>query len=312
MTVQALLAAWSEKRWVRLSAHLLRWLIPIALLGFIGWRLSGLGWREIWQARPASLVFYLLLVGQFFIQPLGDLLIYRNLWRPHAPPFAVILRKRFLNSAIFDYTGEVFFFLWAQKTLKLPKRMIVHAIKDSNVLSAGAALTMVWLIALALLLLGGLRIPRMFESHGWFYVLVGSLPFFLCATLFFAHRKVTALSRRQIAQTFGIHFLRCLLVLTVEFGLWMFSGALPTAVACLQYVALRLVVTRLPFVPNKDLVYVGVGIAAAGMADVAVTPVATVLVVIAAADMILACAVAGVPWAFDYFFGAGRRGRADA
>jgi hypothetical protein len=312
MTAQALLAAWSEKRWVRWSAHLLRWLIPIVLLGFVGWRLTELGWAEIWQARPSSLVFYLMLVAQFFIQPLGDLLIYRNLWRPHAPPFAVILRKRFLNSAIFDYTGEVFFFLWAQKTLNLPRRMIVHAIKDSNVLSAGAALTMVWLIALALLLLGGLRIPQMFESHGWFYALVGCLPFFLCATLFFAHRRVTVLSRRQIAQTFGIHFLRCLLVLTVEFGLWVASGALPTAIACLQYVALRLVVTRLPFVPNKDLVYVGVGIAAAGMANVAVTPVATVLVIIAAADMILACTVAGVPWAFDYFFGAGRRSRADA
>ena len=68
------------------------------------------------------------------------------------------------------------------------------------------------------------------------------------------------------------------------------SGALPTAVACLQFVALRLVVTRLPLVPNKDLIFVGAGIAAAGMTNLSVTPVATVLVILAAADLVLASA----------------------
>ena len=69
--------------------------------------------------------------------------------------------------------------------------------------------------------------------------------------------------------------------------------------ACLQFVALRLVVTRLPLVPNKDLVFVGAGIAAAGMAKVSVTPVATVLVILAAADLVLACEFAGLPWLLE-------------
>jgi hypothetical protein len=59
------------------------------------------------------------------------------------------------------------------------------------------------------------------------------------------------------------------------------------------------VVTRLPLVPNKDLVFVGAGIAAAGMAKVSVTPVATVLVILAAADLILALGFAGLPWLLE-------------
>ena len=82
-------------------------------------------------------------------------------------------------------------------------------------------------------------------------------------------------------------------MLGVEFGLWQLSGAMPSAVACLQFVALRLVVTRLPLVPNKDLVFVGAGIAAAALAKVSVTPVATVLVILAAADLILAARFGG-------------------
>jgi hypothetical protein len=99
-----------------------------------------------------------------------------------------------------------------------------------------------------------------------------------------------------MALVFGIHFTRVMAVLTVEFGLWELSGTLPSAVACLQFVALRLVVTRLPLIPNKDLLFVGAGIATAGLAKVAVTPVATVLVILAAADLILAASVATITW----------------
>ena len=127
-----------------------------------------------------------------------------------------------------------------------------------------------------------------------------SVPLILCAMLVLGHRKLTALSRRPDRHHLRHSFhARPALVLAVEFGLWELSGALPSAVACLQFVALRLVVTRLPLVPNKDLIFVGAGIAAAGMANMAVTPVATVLVILAAADLMLAASVASFAWLLD-------------
>jgi Na+/H+-dicarboxylate symporter len=55
----------------------------------------------------------------------------------------------------------------------------------------------------------------------------------------------------------------------------------------------------MPLVPNKDLIFVGAGIAAAGMAHVPVTAVATVLVILAAADLVLAATVASLAWLLD-------------
>lgn len=284
----------------RSTMVLLRWLIPVALLAIIGWRLTELGWREIWVARPGNPVFYLLLVLQFLIQPFGDYFVYRNLWgRSSTPSMAVILRKRVMNTFMLDYSGEVFFFLWAQEHLKLKPGMLVHGIKDSNVLSAGAGLAMLYLMALLLLATGGLHIPASIGAHGWLYLLIGSVPLILCGALVLGRRRLTALTASQIAATFSIHFTRAMLALGMEFWLWQLSGALPSAVASLQFVALRLVVTRLPMVPNKDLIFVGAGIAAAGMAKVSVTPVATVLVILAAADLVLALGCAGLPWLFE-------------
>ena len=107
------------------------------------------------------------------------------------------------------------------------------------------------------------------------------------------------LTTGQIAGTFLVHFSRALFVLGVEFWLWQLSGPLPSAVASLQFVALRLLVTRLPLVPDEDLVFVGAGIVTAGMTRVSVTPVATVLVILAAADLILALSFAGLPWLLE-------------
>lgn len=308
---RTLFEALERHRCSRLMLETVRWTIPIFLLVFVGYRLTQLGWHRLWNARPTSIWFYLLIALQFFVQPVADLMIYRNLWGAgKALRLSMFLRKRFLNSALFDYSGEVFFFFWAQRNLRLPTRMLVHAIKDSNLLSGGAGLAMVWVILLGLLGVGGLQIPRIVATHAWIYILVGSLPLLFCAVLVLAHRKMTVLSRGQIAATFSIHFLRSLIVLTMEVGFWILSGALPSIVACLQFVAMRLVISRLPLVPNKDLVFVGAGITAAGLMKVPVAPVATVLVVLAAADLILGCLLAGWPWLLDNFLSKANRGAA--
>jgi hypothetical protein len=283
----------------RIGLKLLQWGIPLLLLALIGRRLGQLGWHEIWAARPANPGFYLLLVLQFFLQPFSDYLVYRNLWRENRPPLAVILRKRLMNTFMLDYSGEAFFFFWAQRHLKLQRALLVHAIKDSNILSGAASLVMVYILLLLLVGFGGLHVPGNLAHLGgqaWLFVGAGTVPLILAAAILLGHRKLTALSRRQMAATFAIHFTRVIAVLAAEFGLWELSGALPSAIVCLQFVALRLVVTRLPLIPNKDLIFVGAGIATAGLAKMAVTPVATVLVILAAADLILAGSVAAITW----------------
>ncbi len=160
---------------------------------------------------------------------------------------AVILRKRVMNTFMLDYSGEVFFFLWAQEHLKLKPGMLVHGIKDSNVLSAGAGLAMLYLMTLMLLASGGLADSR-WHQRAWLA---------LCADRFGAADPVQRAGpgapqadgaddrpdRRHLPDPLSP---APLLVLGVEFWLWQLSGALPSAVASLQFVALRLVVTRLP------------------------------------------------------------------
>jgi hypothetical protein len=216
----------------KFALQLLRWGTPVILLSFLGYQLTRIGWAEIWHSKPTAWGFYILLMLPFFVQPIADLLIYRNLSTVgKALLLSVFLRKRYLNAMVMDYSGEAYFYFWAQQTLNVQKNALIHAIKDSNILSAGAGLAMVWLMLLVLSLTGGIKLPTVFSDHFTLSVAVGSLPLVFCLILIIGGNKVTTLNRGQIVSTFSIHMARSILGLGLQFGLWWFSGALPSAVA---------------------------------------------------------------------------------
>jgi hypothetical protein len=282
--------------------HLLRWLVPILLLGFLGRRLAQLGWVHVWDARPDAVSFYLVLFLPFFVQPVADLIIYRNLLGVgRTLPLIVLLRKRYLNSVMLEYSGEAYFFFWAQRNLDLGRGVLLHAVKDTNFLSAGAGLAIVWVMLLALVASGGVKLPEFLSANFWTFVSIGSVPLVPCVALVVGGRRVTTLSRGDIASTFAIHLARSVAVLSLEFALWWLSGALPSAAVCLEFVGLRLLVTRLPMMPSKDLLFVGIGIAAAGLMDVSAPKVASVLVITTAFNQLLEFVLVGLPWLFDQF-----------
>jgi hypothetical protein len=296
-----LAAAW-HARWGKLALHALRWGVPILLLVFLGLGLSKIGWGRVWDARPRALGFYLVLFLQFFVQPIADIVIYRNLLQVgRALPLTVLLRKRFLNSYMLDYSGEAYFFFWAKEHLELKKNRLLHAVKDTNILSAGAGLVMVWLILLALVASGGVKLPVFLSANFWTLALLGSLPLVLCLALVVGGRRVTMLQRREIASTFVIHLVRSVAALAFEFAFWWFSGALPSAAVCMEFIALRLLITRLPLIPNKDLIFIGVGMATAGLMDLSAPRVTAVLVIMTAFDQIQGVILVGLPWLFEQF-----------
>lgn len=289
-------------RWRRSALQVLRWGIPIVLVLFLAYSLTQIGWIRVWDARPRFLSFYLVLLLPFFVQPTADLIIYRYLLSVgRSLPFSVLLRKRFLNSAMLDYSGEAYFFFWARKNLDLKKGILLHAVKDTNVLSAGAGLTVVWLMLVVLVASGAMKLPTFLYGNSWTFAWIGSLPLVLSLALIVGGRRVTTLSRGEMVTTLAIHLARTVIALLLEFALWWLSGALPSAVVCVEFVALRLLVTRLPLMANKDLLFVGAGIAAARYLDLSAPRVAAVLVILTAFDQLQQFVLVGLPWLLKRF-----------
>lgn len=210
---------------------------------------SGLG--GLTRMAPASALFYLFFALLYLSPPTGDFLIFRRLWRIPAAGLVALLKKRIANEVVFGYSGEAYFYAWARARASLVAAPF-GAVKDVSILSAIAGNVITLLLLAAALPLGrGLLTHEQFRTGLWStaLLLLISAPFLLFS------RRVFSLPRRSLWEVFGIHCARLVTGSTLIALAWHFAlPGVPLGV-WLFLAAGRLLVSRLPLVPNKDLLF---------------------------------------------------------
>jgi hypothetical protein len=258
----AAVADWARDAGDRGAAPWLRWSGPVLSVAIIIAVADALGRRDLvalWQMTPASWSFWLGLAVLLAIQPVADFLIFRGLWPlPFVGGIGALLRKSASNELLVGYSGELQFYLWARRNAAIPGSPF-GAVRDVAVLSAlaGNVVTLALLIA-AIALPGPLEFGVMNAPVLWSGVaLVASS---MVVMLF--RGRLFAVSRGQFWRIAIIHTLRAIAVTLMVGVLWAMVVPSATLGWWLMLAAARQFITRLPFLPNKDLVFAGL---AAGM-----------------------------------------------
>jgi hypothetical protein len=224
--------------------------IALALLAAVALQLEDAGAGLIDAVLPDGPLFWLCLAASYLALPAADWAIFRRLWRLPLSGFPVIMRKRIANELLLSYSGEVYFYLWARRRAALTAAPF-GAIKDVNILSALAA-NVATLALVAAALPFAHTLPGLHGSGG---LLSAGAVVLMSMLLLLAGRRLFTLDRAQLGWVFQVHVLRLIatnLLLAAAWGL-----ALPSVPMGLWVVltALRLLVSRLPFLPGKDLLF---------------------------------------------------------
>ncbi|WP_199555857.1 hypothetical protein [Sandaracinobacteroides hominis] len=266
-----------KARWEAVSANLapsattkriLSLGLSAAILLYLVHAVSDIGWREVAAVLPSNPIFYVLVAMSYMATPVTEYIIFRRWWPLTPRALAVFSKKRVLNEAIFGYSGDAYLFMWAKKALGAREVGAgpLAAVKDVAITSALAGnVATLLMLALALSLGGGPAVEQAFTGgamrsvgFGFAFVISVSLGILLFS------RKVMSLSARENTLIFLLHCVRlitgsALLLLAwilalpeVDVGTWIVLGAL------------RMVVTRLPFVPNKELLFAAIGVSLTG------------------------------------------------
>ncbi|MEM8799174.1 MAG: hypothetical protein AAGF15_03750 [Pseudomonadota bacterium] len=258
-----------NRPWVRRISSVLKVAIIIAVIAYLILRLSQIGWGDVWTSLPTNPAFYLIFLAIYLSLPLSEIVIYRKLWqRPLRSAFPVLLRKQVLNFGVIGYSGEAYFIFWAREKLALRRRVIFHAIKDNNILSAIASNALTLILLFAFFASGELDRFMVNDENAELYVgLTAGFSLLLLPTLYILRRRIFALGARLGLVILGIHFGRLLVVQVLQAGQW--AVALPDVpfTAWLMFLTLQMVLTRIPFLPNKDLIFLGAGLSLTGAVD---------------------------------------------
>ena len=226
-------------------------LLTVAMLIGLGRELLGSGLAGLTRIMPRDPRFYAAFAGVYFTLPVFDYLIFRKLWGIPLGGLAALIKKRIANEVVIGYSGEAYFYAWARARARFVAAPF-GAVKDVSILSAiaGNAITLT-MIAVALPVGRHLIPPDMMRYvYGSLAIVFGtSIPFLIFS------KRVFSLDRGQLWWVFGAHVVRAILgslflalawhfaLPDVSIGLWVFLSAG------------RLLFSRLPLLPNKDLLF---------------------------------------------------------
>ena len=279
------------------NSHWQRWLtagISLALLVTILTRLDEFGFRQAFAVLPATPLFWLSFFAYYFALPGSEWLIFRRLWNLPAIGFAALLRKLVSNEVLLGYSGEAYFYAWARDHAKLVAAPF-GAIKDVSILSALAGnLATLAMLFLAWPLLSNVA-PQL---HGQTIFISTAVMLGSSVAILLFRGRLFSLDRAALQYAFSMHLMRLAATTLLSGVMWHLALPGISFVWLILLATLQLLVTRLPLVPSKDLVFANLAVFLIGH-DNAVTMVVAMIAASILATHLVVGAIVALPdlWA---------------
>ena len=232
-------------------------LLSLALLIVVVRQARTADWSLLFDPR-LSAGFWIALALYYLLSPLSELLVYSSLWGFDRRAFPALLRKFVSNELLFDYLGDVQFLAWAQAR---SGPTAFGAVKDVTILSAlsGNLVTLVQ-IAIAWPLvsqgLAGVPLETIFLSLS-VIVVISSL-ILLLGKRIFSHRPSTLLWIGTVLA------LRSVIAMALAAVMWALIMPEVSLASLFVLATLRMMVSRLPLIPSKDLLFAGLAVVVFG------------------------------------------------
>ncbi|MXO97815.1 hypothetical protein GRI97_02285 [Altererythrobacter xixiisoli] len=248
-------------------------LLSVAMIVAVALQVSKLDTAELIEMVPESPLFWLVFPIFYLVGPGCEWIIFRRLWNiPGVSGFVALMRKLIYNELLLGYLGEAYFYTWARRRTEMTAAPF-GAVKDVAILSAltGNFVTLGLLIVLWPFI-------RLTELGVDTQTVVLSLGFILLLSigLMAFRRRIFSLPAEELRYITVMHLVRIAAQTALSALLWHIVLPDVPVIWWLYLATIRLLISRLPFVPNKDVVFAGLAVFMLGE-DVAISSLMTMM-----------------------------------
>ena len=275
--------------------------ISVAVLAGALFELHAMDWPAIAAMVPHAPLFWAVFVVMYMAPVVADWAIYSRIWRMPVSGMQHLLRKMIGNELVFGYIGEAYLYTWARRSGEVGADAF-RTVRDVAILSAAVGSIVTFVAALAVVPVAGklhLAIP--------YWAILPSIAVILAPPLvaLVFGKRLFSLPRAMLARIVTIHGIRATATVLLTAVLWHIALPAITMPYWLAFAALKLVLSRLPLISNRELVFAGTTAALLGRgSDVA--QLMTMMAALVAATHVLAGIGLSIGDAVD---GAARRAR---
>jgi len=253
--------------------------INVGVVIWLIYELSFVGWLNVWQSLPTQPLFYVIFFFLYFQLPFFEILIYRINWTfDSIRSIPVFLMKNIYNKDVLGYSGEVYFYLWAQKVLSYKKIDVFKIIKDNNIISSISSTMVAFSLLSIFFFTDQIKIIDWIVQDTENYIWGGVTLLLVIVILVIKFRRfVISMPLRNAYKIFGIHAAR--LTLNLFLVVVMYDIVIPDTPMYIWFTLLsvEIILSRIPFLPNRDLIFTGMGIGLAEGLQISASAVAAIL-----------------------------------
>lgn len=243
--------------------------IVVVVMLYLLNRLRTLGWHNTWVSLPRTPWFYLVFACNYLIVPLADTSIYSLIIKHNLfGSLNIFIRKMIYNDVV-DYSGEAYLAVWLKRQFNLDTPATFSMLKDVNLLSSLAGNIITLSVVAAFVLSGQLGLLLNVGPDVRHYLVGGvGLGMVMIIAMILLRRQLLGLDMTRTVQVLCIHLTRALAALGLLTLQW--SVALPSVPLGTWFVFLTggAVLGRIPFLPNRNLMFMGLAVAMTGLVNV--------------------------------------------
>lgn len=265
----------------RLIAKIGKYLFQIGIVVFLIYQLSNIGWGEVLNSLPTHPLFYLLFLLIFFALPITEIFTYNLSWdlsfREGIPVF---LKKRIYNKSVIEYSGELQLFTWARKKFNASNKEVFRVIRDNNIMSSVASTLVAFGLLLAFVLGDQIALMEYLQESGNVITAIAASIFtIILLGVAFRYRKYFfSMSKKVALSVCGLHILRLLILNVAQVLQWYVVLPEYPLRIWFTYLSLKIILSRIPFLPNKDLIFISAGLGVSKLMNVTPAGLAGLLV----------------------------------
>lgn len=268
--------------------------VSVAVIAAVIWQLRLFQFDRLVEMIPSSPLFWLVFALTYMAGPLGDWIIFHRLWGLPAAGVGALIRKMVSNELLLGYLGDAQFYGWARARLSMVAAPF-GAVKDVAILSAvtGNAVTMILLLfAWPLVASGQLGVATRDAYVSLGVVLITSFAIFLF------RRQLFSLPKHDLYFVSVIHVLRIAVALAGSALMWHLILKDVAITLWIVLATLRMLISRLPLLPNKDVVFAGITVFLLGH-DTEVADLIALMTMLTLATHLVMGALFGILGFFD-------------
>ena len=267
----------------------LRYALTAGIIGYLAYRMTTIGWGEIWASLPRTPWFYIIFFVMYLTLPVFQSVIYGLIFGVSPwTIFPAALKKRVYNKDVMSYSGEVYLYFWARDRVEMPGVDIMHGIKDNAIVSSITSTIVAFGLLTAFFFSGLVVLPSFIVQNEVAYVVAVVVVVGVLVALGVRFRRsILKLSGALLLALFGLHFARLIIVQGLQVTQWAVVEPSVPFQAWFTFLAVQIIANSIPFVPSRDLVGVGFAIEVARATQVPEALIASLMLVHSVMDKAL-------------------------